>query len=264
MHTPKKSLGQNFLKSGSALTSIVSAAQLTSSDVVLEIGPGKGALTERLLATGSTVVAVEKDADLIQLLSEKFSSYIAEKKFILLEDDILNFNPESMRAYGKTYKLVANIPYYITGAIIRMFLETTATPSLMVLLVQKEVAMRIVARDKKESILSLSVKAFATPTYITKVPAKSFSPAPKVDSAVLKIADISHTRFTHITPQLFFDVIHAGFAHKRKFLSRNLETYASKETITRAFTDANISPKARAEDISIDTWFILAELLSKI
>ena len=261
----KKSLGQNFLKSGVALTAIVDAGEITSTDVVLEVGPGKGALTDRLLQKAGTVIAIEKDSELLPLLSEKFSPYIQEKKLDLREGDILVFDPETLRSHTQSYKVIANIPYYITGAIVRKFLESSFLPERMVLLVQKEVSDRIVARDGKESILSISVKAFGTPKYITKVRAKEFSPAPKVDSAVLSIYSISHKNFPGGSAEIerFFDIVKIGFAHKRKLLSRNLEALFSKVVIEDAFAHIGISPKARAEDVQIDVWLALSKKLSQ-
>ena len=269
MHRAKKSLGQNFLRSGSALKAIVSAGTVVSSDVVLEIGPGKGALTEALLATGAHVVAVEKDRDLIPLLQEKFAEYIASEKFSLLEDDVLDFDIAKAGLKKGEYKLVANIPYYITGAIFRKFLETDVLPSCMVVLVQKEVAQRIVARDGKESILSISIKAFGRPKLVVKVPNTAFSPAPKVDSAVLLVENISHSQFldwgapVETAIKQFFDVVHAGFAHKRKLLIRNLETVSTPETIQNAFDELGLSRTTRAEDIVPGMWLSLAKALSQ-
>ena len=269
MHRAKKSLGQNFLRSGSALKAIVSAGAVSASDVVLEIGPGKGALTEALLVTGARVIAVEKDRDLIPLLSEKFASYTASGKFHLLEDDVLEFDIAKAGLEKGKYKLIANIPYYITGAIFRKFLETDILPSCMVVLVQKEVAQRIVARDGKESILSISIKAFGKPKLVVKVPNTAFSPAPKVDSAVLLVENISHSYFLDWGVPVgeaikqFFDIVHAGFAHKRKLLIRNLETVSNPQNIQISFDELGLSRTTRAEDIAPSVWLSLAKLLSQ-
>src|SRR3989344_2448242 len=161
MMKPKKSLGQHFLKSRDALRKIIQAGEISQDDVILEIGPGKGVLTEELLKNSSRIIAVEKDRELFVFLSEKFQKEVKEKKLILINEDILNSKIENLKL--KIYKLISNIPYNITGAILKKFLTEKYQPKRMVLLVQKEVAERIVARDKKESILSISVKAYGEP-----------------------------------------------------------------------------------------------------
>lgn len=255
----KKSLGQNFLNSKTVAQEIVRSALLLSSDTVLEIGPGKGFLTAELLKTGARIIAVEKDDRLIPYLQEKFADEIAKGKFTLIHDDITNFEP---RTYGLTagmYKIIANIPYYLTGHIIRIFLETTHTPERMILMVQKEVADRIVARDHKESILSIAVKAYGTPRIVKKVPARYFTPAPNVDSAVLAIEQISNTRFADPkTKQLFFDIVKTGFAHKRKQLTGNLKELFGDNT-AGLLGESGIKLHARAEDLTLQEWFTLTE-----
>ncbi|MEI6316667.1 MAG: 16S rRNA (adenine(1518)-N(6)/adenine(1519)-N(6))-dimethyltransferase RsmA [bacterium] len=269
MHRAKKSLGQNFLRSGAVLRSIVDAGAIVSSDIILEIGPGKGALTEALLETGAKVIAIEKDRELIPYLQEKFSQKISEGKLELIEKDVLEFEPKDVGFVSGGYKIIANIPYYITGAILEKFMEGDILPERIVFLVQKEVADRIVARDKKESILSISVKAFGVPKNMVKVSKKAFTPQPKVDSAVLLIDKISHEYFktwnipVHQAIREFFDIIHVGFAHKRKLLARNLEKTSSKEIILNSFTECNLSVSARAEDISPTQWLALAKLLAQ-
>ena len=266
-HKAKKSLGQHFLRSTSAVRAIVAGGQVAPEDTVLEIGPGEGVLTRALLDTGAHVIAVEKDTDLIPILQQTFSSEIASKQFELLHDDALTFNPSSKKLRAGEYKLVANIPYYITGALFEKFLTEKNHPSVLVFLIQKEVATRIVARDKKESILSISVKAFGSPKLTTKVPASAFKPAPKVDSAVLVVNDITRERFAgwNISEEKaiehFFKIVRAGFAHKRKLLIRNLEEVASKEKIARAFDVLKLSEKTRAEDLAPAIWFSLAQAL---
>ncbi len=252
----KKSLGQNFLKSKQALRDIVQAGEVTEKDTILEIGPGKGALTGELLAHGGTVIAIEKDRELITYLSEKFKAEIATKKLLLIEDDILDFEFSIYKLSATTYKLIANIPYNITGAIIRKFCEAEQQPERMVLLVQKEVAERIVARDKKESILSISVKAYGTPKIIAKVPARYFSPAPKVDSAIIAITNISKNMFTAVSEQSFFEIVRSGFAHKRKVLIKNLEEGVSipKEKLLIIWEQLTLSPNVRAEELSLENW----------
>ena len=262
-HRAKKSLGQHFLRSASAVREIVAAGELAAGEAVLEIGPGEGVLTRALLATGAIVTAVEKDRDLIPLLSAIFAAEIASGQLTLIEGDVLDFEPPTHGLRAGGYKLIANIPYYITGAIMEQFLESPDHPSRIVFLIQKEVATRAVARDKKESILSIAVKAFGTPRIAAKVPASAFRPAPKVDSAILSIADISHDRFTqaHLPIRQFFAIVRAGFAHKRKLLARNLETVATPAATAHAFGQLGLSEKSRAEDLDPGIWFALASLL---
>lgn len=262
-HKAKKSLGQNFLKSKSALTTIIETANPNTDDVILEIGPGKGALTEKLLSFSGKVIAVEKDDALFEFLSEKFNHEIKEKNLDLIHGDILDFDQSVFGFYkNHGYKIVANIPYNITGQIIRKFLTGTPKPSSMVLLVQKEVSDRIVARDGKESLLSLSVKLYGTPKYIKKVPARDFSPAPKVDSAILHIKDIQSPQLTSKEEEVFFEVLHAGFSHKRKILIGNLSQKYSKEKILTLFSTLGLNEKIRAEDLSLKDWLELAKKLS--
>jgi 16S rRNA (adenine1518-N6/adenine1519-N6)-dimethyltransferase len=262
-HKAKKSLGQNFLKSKSALTTIIETADPNTDDVILEIGPGKGALTEKLLMSSGKVIAVEKDDVLFEFLSNKFKHEILNKKLDLIHGDILDFDQSVFDFYkNHDYKIVANIPYNITGQIIRKFLTGTPKPSNMVLLVQKEVSDRIVARDGKESLLSLSVKLYGTPKYIKKVPARDFSPAPKVDSAILHIKDIQSPQLTSKEEEVFFEVLHAGFSHKRKILIGNLSQKYSKEKILTLFSTLGLNEKIRAEDLSLKDWLEFAKKLS--
>lgn len=250
---PKKSLGQNFLKSQEALRAIIEAADLHHQDVVLEVGPGKGALTQKLLDTGATVFAVEKDEQLIEILRETFATEIENKKLVLIADDIVEFDLTKISAEHPTYKVVANIPYYITGILIRKLLTAPQQPERLVLLVQKEVALRIVAKDKKESILSMSVKAYGTPKYILTVKAKYFSPEPSVDSAIIQITTISRNFFSDISEDAFFEIMKAGFAHKRKQLAGNLKEHFQKD-FSEILLKNNISPTVRAEDITLEDW----------
>lgn len=248
----KKSLGQNFLKSKAALRAMIEAAKIgegvDKNNVILEIGPGKGALTEALLEQNTQVIAVEKDDRLIELLQEKFKEKTASGQLQILHDDALTFNPPT------SYKIVANIPYYITGQFFKHYLTNANQPQSVVVMVQKEVANRIVARDNKESLLSLSVKCYGTPKYIMTVQKKYFSPAPKVDSAIIAVENISRDFFDDITEEQFFNLIKAGFAHKRKVLISNLETIAPREKIKSIFEKLNISEKVRAEDLVLADW----------
>ena len=247
----KKSLGQNFLNSDGALDAIVKAGRVVKGDTVLEIGPGKGALTRRILDTGAKVIAIEKDDRLIPVLQDLFSKEIKSKQLILIHGDILELDVSNYRLRTTDYKLIANIPYYITGEITRKFLSGNFQPSLIVILVQKEVAERIISKDGKESILSISVKVFGTPKYIQTVKAGSFFPPPKVDSAVLLIDNVSKNNFkSNDEEKTFFEIMKTGFAHKRKTLSSNLKQIIPKEKLLAL----GINENERAENLSLEDW----------
>lgn len=264
IYKAKKSLGQNFLKSEIALRTMCSSGEIKPDDIILEIGPGKGALTSKLLLEAQKVIAIEKDFELYEFLKEKYQIEIKNKKLILLNEDVLDFKPTKYNLKTNNYKIVANIPYNITGAILKKFLSTETQPEKMVLLVQKEVAERIVARDGKESILSLSVQAYGNPKYITKVHKRFFSPSPKVDSAIITISEISKKNFkTQNDENRFFEIIKAGFAHKRKILRRNLESIqVGHGKVREAFEKLGINEKSRAEDIKIEKWLLISKYLS--
>ena len=271
----KKSLGQNFLKSEAALQKIIGVGEIVPSDTILEIGPGKGALTERLLVHAGKVIAVEKDRELVEFLKTKFEKEIKSRSLVLVHGDILEFEIEDfLKAKAQSlkpsaYKIIANIPYNITGAILKKFLTAQKQPERMILMVQYEVAKRIIGtnpaspglRRAKESILSISVKAYGHPKMLMKVPARYFSPAPKVDSAIIAITNISRKLFAVQHPMLhnskefeekFWQIVKKGFAHKRKKLSSNLKgLLKGKEILVEKFGNN------RAENISLDDWLSL-------
>ncbi len=257
-HKAKKSLGQNFLKSIPALNAIISSGEIKEDDIVLEIGPGKGALTEKLLEKSGKVIAIEKDKDLLEILSEKFKKEKESGKFILLNEDVLNYEIKE-----KNYKIIANIPYNITGAILKKFLTAENQPERMVLMVQNEVARRIVARDGDESILSISVKAYGNPKIVMKVPARYFSPAPKVDSAIIAITNISRNTFEKdkISEEKFWEIVKTGFAHKRKVLVSNLKDLYKKEKVLEIFKKLKISEKTRAEELTLENWIAITKMV---
>ncbi len=229
----KKSLGQHFLNNKNLLGAVADAATITKGETVLEIGPGEGALTAVLLERGAKVVALEKDVRLIEVLKEKFKG----QDFKVVEGDALEYEPKF-----KKYKVVGNVPYYITGALFKKFLTAKNQPTTLVYLVQKEVAERI-AKEKKESILSLSVKAYGTPTYIRTVPAGAFVPPPKVDSAILSVSDISRTHFKNKAhEEKFFELVKKAFGSKRKMLRSTL----------------GIDSNKRPEDLSVEEWLTLS------
>ena len=266
-------LGQHFLKHDWAAAKLAHATELGKDEVFLEIGPGKGALTKELLKLGP-VIAIEKDTALVGKLKETFAPDIEKGRLKLVEGDVRDFNPETcnpartelVRSGGLkpgAYVVAANIPYYITGEIIRQFLTAKKQPRAMALLVQKEVAGRIVARDARESILSLSVKAYGTPRVIAKVGKSHFSPPPSVDSAILVIENISKRFFDDISEADFFALVHTGFASKRKMLVGNLSRTLNKKTVSAAFAQCGIPEKARAEDVRLSGWKCLSATLDK-
>ena len=252
-------LGQHFLKNNHYARILAESVQASASDTILEIGPGKGILTRELLATGARVVAVERDADLIPLLNEAFPTEIASGQLVLVHDDVRNFIPSAHGLAAGSYSLAANIPYYITGEIIRLFLTTNTYPKHIALLIQKEVARRIV--DSKESLLSLSVKVYGLPKIIATVSRGNFSPPPQVDSAIIAITNISKKNFDHVSEERFFQVLHAGFAAKRKMLAGNLRSIVSQEMILPALATAGINAKARSEEVRVEQWLMLAGAL---
>ncbi|MBI4692057.1 MAG: ribosomal RNA small subunit methyltransferase A [Candidatus Terrybacteria bacterium] len=259
---PIKFLGQNFLKSKKIVNEIIKAADLKPDDVILEVGPGKGILTEALLekVPQGKVIAVEKDKRLVELLAQKFRH---SKNLFLVYQDILKIDIckliENCKLKIENYKVVANIPYYITSRFLRIFLQSNFQPTKMVLMIQKEVAERIMAKNKKESILSISVKAYGQPKIIKKVPARYFSPQPKVDSAILLIDNISKDFFRDIDEQKFFEIVKKGFSQKRKLLKNNL-----KMLDIGGLTRCGVGEKVRAEDLSLENWKCLAGLFTPL
>lgn len=257
----KKSLGQHFLNSDYAPRKMCDAASLSPGDIVLEIGPGTGALTKELLARGAVVIALEADLRAIESLETTFASEIASLQLTIHHHDARTITPAQFGLKNQQYKVVANIPYYISGLLFRTLLETDCQPNTLVFLVQKEVAARI-ARDKKESLLSLSVKVFGEPTYICTVSRGHFTPPPKVDSAIIAVSHISQEKLANISKETFFTILHLGFGQKRKQLIGNLSAHFKRELVTDALSKVGLSPTIRAEDVPIETWLRLIEILS--
>lgn len=247
----KKSLGQNFLHAPNVISAMIRAGNVDAKSIVLEVGPGKGALTSKLIETGARIIAIEKDDRAIPFLQEKFVGELKSGQLEILHGDILEFDERSL---PQGYLVIANIPYYITGELFRKFLESSNPPSKMVVMVQKEVAKRIV--DEKESILSLSVKVYGNAKYVVSVPRKFFRPMPNVDSAVILIENISKKFFeeTKIDEKTFFDIIKTGFLHKRKVVIRNLEEKIPKNTLEKLWNDQGWSKDMRAENVTLEMW----------
>ncbi|MFZ2225930.1 MAG: 16S rRNA (adenine(1518)-N(6)/adenine(1519)-N(6))-dimethyltransferase RsmA [Candidatus Moraniibacteriota bacterium] len=258
---PKKSLGQNFLRDKAVLDKIIKTANLSADDFVLEVGPGEGVLTERLAKYAKKVVAIEIDKELAKKLNDRLKT---TKNLDIINADILEINlPELIKQNNFTkYKVIANIPYYITSPIIRLFLETKYPPTEMILMVQKEVAERICAKAGKLSILALSVQYYATPELLFTVPKTAFFPVPEVDSAVIRI-NLNEKRAEKKTTQKFFKLVKAGFSAKRKTLVNNLSTslQLEKTIIEEKLKQIGITPNQRAQELNLDDWKKLVELL---
>ena len=274
MFITKKSLGQNFLKSRSVLNKIVETADIKSTDTILEIGPGLGTLTEKLLEEADTVISIEKDRRLIPILQEKFKNQIEKGKLILIEGDILKNSIEYLvsgieytqyKIHNTKYKLVANIPYYITSPVIRKFLEVKNRPSSLIIMVQKEVAERIIAKPPNMNILAVSVQFFAKPEIISFVPKDSFWPKPKVDSAIIKITvnpstllrvGSKQTPEKRIAEKLFFRLIKIGFSSPRKKLVNNLAAgfLLNKEETAKLIIKSGVDSNKRPQDLFLEDW----------
>ena len=259
----KKSLGQNFLKSQKAIRSMIESPGISSGDMVVEIGPGKGALTKPLLETGATVIAFELDERMIEYLNETLSDYVSSGKLVLVHLDVLEADITHY-TQGQPYKVVANIPYYITNLILRTLLSSEHQPTVMCLLIQKEVVERIVSRDGKESILSLSVKIYGNPKYIMKVGRQYFSPSPRVDSAVIMIDDINRKGILNLEfEKSFFNVVRTAFSQKRKKAVKNLLKLAERSVWEEIFSDCNVDINVRAEDIAFNKWVQIVDKYNK-
>lgn len=233
------------------------AASLTEGETVLEIGPGTGALTKELLARGVIVVALETDIRAISSLGETFATEITTKQLLLHHVDARKIDFINLGLTDKSFKVVANIPYYLSGLLFRTFLESDIQPSTLVFLVQKEVAERI-TRDKKESLLSVSVKIFGEPTYICTVKRGHFNPPPKVDSAIIAISNISRDKLKNVNIKAFFELLHLGFGQKRKQLLGNLSKKYSRDVVSSTLETLDLPADVRAEDVPCEKWPLLA------
>ena len=258
-----KSLGQNWLVDESALARIAAAAQLTPHDSVLEIGPGLGSLTRHLAAAAGRIVAVELDATLIPPLRHSLADYT---NVTLVQGDILQFDPSELMGRDTTYKVVANLPYYITSAVIRHLLEADTRPSLIVLTVQLQVAQRITAPAGKLSLLAVSVQFYGRPTLVTRIKAGSFYPTPKVDSAVVCIEPYRYPAVEVTDRDQFFAVVKAGFSQKRKQLHNALAAglAQSQAQVAAALERAGVDASRRAETLTLDEWASVARAVSSM
>jgi len=254
--SPVKWLGQNFLIDEKVLRKIIEAAELSENDIVLEVGPGIGNLTAELAKRVKKVIAIEKDKKMVEILRETLKNFT---NIEIIEGDILKIN---LKPYtSKPYKVVANIPYYLTSPLIRKFVETVEVkPQLLVLMVQKEVAQRIVARPPAMSILAVSVQFYAKPEIISLVSKKSFWPSPKVDSAIIKISAFNQRRKSAFN-QRFFKIVRAGFSQPRKQLINNFSKGLEfdKKKVEVWLLKNKIQPNQRAETLNLEDWINLTK-----
>jgi 16S rRNA (adenine1518-N6/adenine1519-N6)-dimethyltransferase len=257
---PHKSFGQHFLVDRAALLKIVQAAEIEPTDAILEVGAGTGVLTRELARRGRRVVAVEMERDMLALLQETTADY---GNVELLARNLLALDPAAV--FGQEpYKLVANLPYYITAAALRHFLEAAHQPSLMVVMVQQEVAERIVAAPGDLSLLGVSVQFYGRPSIIARVPAQSFYPAPQVDSAVLRVDIAPQAVLSATERQSFFRIVQAGFSERRKQLHNALThgLHYKNEVVRAWLAEAAIDAARRAETLSIEEWLRLWRVIA--
>ena len=258
----KKTLGQNFLKNKKVLEKMIKAGEIEKDELVLEIGPGKGVLTAELLLVAKRVIAIEKDSRLIPFLEEKFKQEIHSGKLQLFEADALELDYEKLNLVNQDFIVVANLPYYITGKFLSSTLSNDIQPKKIVLLLQKEIVERITGEERqngkmknnnKENILSVSVKVYGEPYYVTTVSRKNFNPEPNVDSAVLAIYNVSKGFFqkNKISEKEFFEFVKLAFGNKRKTLMKNLSQKFEKQKVEQILIKQKIDIRVRAEDLSV-------------
>ena len=250
----KKSLGQNFLINPHILDKIISAAEISKEDTVIEVGPGTGLLTKKLSEKAGRVIGVEKDHRLIEPLKEAFKN---SPNVEIIEGDVLELNTQGQwqgRSLPSEYKIVANIPYYITSNFIRTVSEEWPQPELMVLTIQKEVAQRIIAKPPHMNLLALSVQYYYEPKIIGYISKNNFRPVPKIDSAIIKLNPKTRVGDTNIIS--LFNLMHIGFSEKRKqlipLLAKGLKT--EKDRLTELFKKTGLNPTVRAENLSLEQW----------
>lgn len=265
---PSKGLGQNFLVDKSALNKIITAAELTNKDTVLEIGPGLGVLTQALAQRAGQVIAIEKDNKMVEILKESLKSWNIRNVNVVY-GDVLKLNTKAYGLKPKAYKIVANLPFYIVAPVIRYFLGLSEVrPHSIVLMVQKEVAQRICSRPPDMNLLAISVQFYAKPQIISYVPKTSFWPQPKVDSAIIKIEpnliQKTHDRSFFVSNKnrdLFFKIVKAGFSQPRKQLANNLtkKLNLSRPAAEKWLLENNLKPEQRAETLTVENWINLTK-----
>ncbi len=247
---PKKSLGQNFLFDENILAQIVAAADVQPFDPVLEIGPGLGSLTRVLAQTAASVTAVELDQRFLPILQTELAYF---ENVRVIHGDILEQNLDAL--FERPYKVVANVPYYITGAILRHLLSAQHKPITLVMTMQKEVAERITAVPPQMSLLAVSTQLYGTAELITTIKAGAFWPRPDVDSAVLRLTLFPEPLLPFAEEKQFFALVKAGFSQKRKQLKNNLRQLGyNREVITAVLQRVGIDGRRRAETLTLDEW----------
>jgi len=257
----KKGLGQHFLVDRSILEKIISAAELTTSDTVIEVGPGLGILTGELVKNAAKVIAIEVDSKLASSLQKRLSKFV---NLTVINADVLQLDPKDLIDRKRNYKVVANLPYYIAAPILRHFLEASLKPSLMVVMVQKEVGHSIIAQPGDMSILGISVQLYGKPTIVDYVPAQSFYPEPKVDSAIVRIEVYPRPAVDVADIAGFFDTVKAGFSAPRKQIRNSLAQGLQLDSteVVELLEQADISPQSRAETLSLEEWASLHRAFS--
>lgn len=246
---PKKSLGQHWLHDEATLAAMVAAGEVNPKDTVVEVGPGLGTLTKKLVEAAQSVIAIELDDNLAAELERR----VGAQKLLIEHKDVLKYDFSQLKS---DYKVVANIPYYLTSNLIRTLLEAANPPAVMALLVQKEVAERIVATPGTMSILAVSVQFYAEATLKELVPAELFTPPPKVDSQIIQIKRRAESLFPDVDTKVFFQVVRAGFSEKRKKLRSSLSggLHMTKEDVDMWLERAGIRSDARAQELSLTEW----------
>lgn len=256
----RKDLGQHWLTDSQAVDDVIAAAELTKEDTVIEVGPGPGILTPKLATDAGNVIAVELDENVLPTLR---SAIGGASNVEIRQADVLGIDPA---AYPRPYHVVGNVPYYITSAIIRHFLETSHRPQSMTLTIQKEVAERIAATPPRMSVLAISVQLYGSPRIVRVVPRTSFTPPPAVDSAILRIEGIGEglaETLGGLSETKFFTVVRAGFAEKRKQLHNSLahNLQLSHDESVNVLEKAEIKPNRRAETLTITDWVRLGHVI---
>lgn len=258
---PSKGLGQNFLIDQEVVEKIIESAKIDTEDTIIEIGPGTGILTRELAKLAKSVVAIEKDSKMVEILQRELKEFDNVK---IIHGDALAVSPDILPSTH--YKLVSNLPYYITAPTIRKFLGAENPPELTSLIIQKEVAERITAKPPKTNLLAVSIHVYAEPKIFSFISKESFWPKPKVDSAIILITPRKEKNEEQFNSSIFFKVVKAGFSQPRKQLLNNIyhSLGLDKETAKKILIEAKIDPTRRAGTVTINEWIKLTKILSSI
>jgi len=262
---PSKKLGQNFLIDKDAIKKIIKAAEIEANDIILEVGPGLGNLTQELAQKTKKVIAIEKDLKMVEILKENLKDF---KNIKIIKNDVLKINPPNDIPKTK-YKLVGNLPFYLAAPLIRKFLELNKPPKEMILVIQKEVGQRICAKPPHMSILAISVQVYAKTEIVSYISKKSFWPQPKVDATIIKITPYSkkyayaYFLLSRRCQELFFKIVKAGFSQPRKQLINNLAKglKIDREKVKDWLLKNHIQSNQRAETLSVKDWLNLTKTL---